>query len=581
MCPGAGAEYHYGNRPGCMRGTRKEVLSQIDRWLPDKKNRRAFWLSGQAGTGKSTIAQTVAQTSYLDGKLGASFFCSRDSEDRSDLHKIFPTLAFQLACRHAPFRRELLQILTTSPDPGRESLCSQMEKFIVGPLKATRIQTLIIIDAIDECRDEEPASAFLSILSRYVHEIPGVKFFITGRPEPRIHSGFRLPALKPITEVLQLHEVERSSVDDDIKLFLRTRLRGVARTHDFTENWPSLADVDILSKKAAGSFLYASIVVEFVESDNDHPPTRLSLIISPPFDEGRSSTSALYTHVLEQASSSAPVESEGFYHRFKSIVGTTLLTFISLPTDALSELLKGSEISTTLRSLNPLLLVPDTDAEPVRVFHKSFPDFLTDQGQCTDERFFVNPSIHHREILLSCLGLMKERLRKNICDLDDHVSLADVEDLPALRKTHIGDALGYACRFWTRHLLKVPTDGHDIEEIHKAVEEFFTTQLPYWIEVLCLAGILNVSVRAIDDVHNWYTSVSCGHQTLTKNVIYLFFYRPVWIANGHMTADVSSWNPLTPSANLLPRSITMRSLSPLPRLGSMNTTGQDSCTKSR
>jgi hypothetical protein len=32
-----------------------------------------------------------------------------------------------------------------------------MEKLIVGPLKASQISTLIIIDALDECKDEEPA----------------------------------------------------------------------------------------------------------------------------------------------------------------------------------------------------------------------------------------------------------------------------------------------------------------------------------------------------------------------------------------------------------------------------------------
>ena len=87
------------------------------------------------------------------------------------------------------------------PDVGRESLCSQVEKIIPGPLKAIRIQTLIIIGAIDKCRPEEPSYAILLMLSRYVHNILS-KFFITGRPEPRIHYGFRLAALKPITEVL-------------------------------------------------------------------------------------------------------------------------------------------------------------------------------------------------------------------------------------------------------------------------------------------------------------------------------------------------------------------------------------------
>ena len=58
-----------------------------------------------------------------------------------------------------------------------------MEKLLVGPLKATQTTTLIIIDALDECKDEEPASALLSILSRYMDQVPTIKFFITGRPE--------------------------------------------------------------------------------------------------------------------------------------------------------------------------------------------------------------------------------------------------------------------------------------------------------------------------------------------------------------------------------------------------------------
>ena len=189
------AGYRCGNRRGCLGGTRKDVLGEIERWLVSEQDQRVFWLNGLAGTGKSTIAQTFAETTFADGKLGASFFCSRDFVDRSNLQMIFTTLAFQLTYRYPTFREELLQVLKAIPNVGRESLCSQMEKLIVGPLKAIHIPTLIIIDALDECKDEEPASAILSVLSRYIDEIPDVKFFITGRPEPFIYSGFRLKSL--------------------------------------------------------------------------------------------------------------------------------------------------------------------------------------------------------------------------------------------------------------------------------------------------------------------------------------------------------------------------------------------------
>jgi len=120
----ADAGYRCGNRQGCLRGTRGDDLQQINHWLTNKQDQRVFWLNGQAGTGKSTITQTFAETSFADGGLGASFFCSRDFEDRSNLQMIFPTLAFQLAYQHLPFRQELLQVLRANPDVGREVLCS-------------------------------------------------------------------------------------------------------------------------------------------------------------------------------------------------------------------------------------------------------------------------------------------------------------------------------------------------------------------------------------------------------------------------------------------------------------------------
>ena len=64
-----------------MKGTRRDVLLQLERWSNDEQDKRVFWLNGLAGTGKSTITQTFAEM---------SFFCSRDFNDRSNLRTISP-----------------------------------------------------------------------------------------------------------------------------------------------------------------------------------------------------------------------------------------------------------------------------------------------------------------------------------------------------------------------------------------------------------------------------------------------------------------------------------------------------------
>jgi len=499
-----------------MKGTRGDVLFQLERWSNDEQDKRVFWLNGLAGTGKSTIAQTFAELSFADGKLGASFFCSRDFDDRSNLRTIFPTLAFQLAHRHPRFRDELLPVLTASPDVGRESLCSQMEKLIVGPFHATQTSTLIIIDALDECRDEEPASALLSVLSRYVDKIPLIKFFITGRPEPRIRSGFRLESLQPHTYVLRLHDVKCSSVDNDIRLFFGARLADIAKNRsdcNLLEDWPSSSDLDTLCEKAAGLFIYASTVVKFVASKDHQPTERLVDIISLPqstIEEGRSGLDQLYTEVLQQAFLNIRVDDGRFYSRFRIVVGAVLLVLNPLSATALSDLLGISNLSTTLRSLHSLLIIPtnELDPAPIHAFHKSFPDFLTDPGRCTDQHFFIDPSIYHGEVLLLCFNMMGGRLKRNICELDDGVPLSKVEDLPTQRATYIGGGLGYACHFWTKHLVMVPSNSPVVEEVDKAIEKFFTTYFMFWVEVLSLMGKLGVGVYALNDIHQWYMMVS-------------------------------------------------------------------------
>ena len=510
------AGYRCRNRQGCLRGTREGVLKDIEDWFVSGWTQRVFWLNGLAGTGKSTITQTFAEKTFLNGRLGASFFCSRDFEDRSNLQKIFPTLAFQLACQYPDFRTEILRVLKERPDVAHESLCSQVEKLIVGPLRVTRIPTLIIIDALDECKDEEPASAILSILSRYVDQLPRVKFFITGRPEPRIRTGFRLEPLVPITEVLKLHEVKPEAVDKDIELFFRTRLTSLVRNRsdfDFTEDWPSTSDVKILCEKAAGFFIYASTVVKFVTSESNPPTERLALITSLPrstTEEGRSGVDQLYTTVLQQAFSHLQAGDSHECSRFRTIVGMAILLFNPLSVKGLSELLGcgAHSIRSTIRPLHSLLLVPDDAEDPIRIFHKSFPDFLVDPDRCQDRQFLVEPAGCHGEILFACFGLMEKRLRRNICNLDDYTDLSRINDLSTEGRVHIGDALEYACKFWTKHLLEIPGGNSYAKGVQKAIKKFFTVHLLHWIEVLALTRDLGVGIYSMNDVQQWYHLVS-------------------------------------------------------------------------
>jgi len=87
---------------------------------------------------------------------------------------------------------------------------------------------------------------------------------------------FRHPPLYPIGNTFGLHKVERSVersvVDDDIRLNLRTRLREGIKAGgrcDHPKGWPSSNDIDILCHEARGSFIHTSKFIKLLASQHD------------------------------------------------------------------------------------------------------------------------------------------------------------------------------------------------------------------------------------------------------------------------------------------------------------------------
>ena len=396
------AGYQAGHHDTCLSGTRVSVLDWMMRWAKNPQDRNVFWLNGLAGTGKSTLAQTFSKMVAETGILGASFFCSRDNLNRKELKHVFPTLAYQLACRYPAFRSQIIRVIKGDPSVAQNSLISQLKGLIVDPLSSTNISCVIVVDALDECVDDQPASALLSVLGRHVKDLRSVKFFITGRPEPLIRRGFRLPLLEPITQIFLLHEVELSDVNEDIRLYLREKLTEIAKERsdlDISNPWPCDQDLMALTKKSSGLFIFAATLARFIGSEHHEPNERLQLIVTHQSDstvyEGGAGIDPLYTHVLEHAFSG--IKDTAVFTNLRRVLGTVVLAFNPLSREEIANVLGISTrlITTTLRHLHSVLLVPNEDSKEIRIFHKSFPDFLQDPERCSDLKFLINAPTHH------------------------------------------------------------------------------------------------------------------------------------------------------------------------------------------
>ena len=134
-------------REPCIPGTRSRVLDKLYEWATNPTAKQVFWLNGHAGSGKSTIAQSFAELLRVEGLLGASFFCSRDSLPRSNLRSVMPTIAFELATGSNPgsakFRECTLGTLKTNPRIASLSLQNQFEKLLVRSVNESQMTTVI------------------------------------------------------------------------------------------------------------------------------------------------------------------------------------------------------------------------------------------------------------------------------------------------------------------------------------------------------------------------------------------------------------------------------------------------------
>ena len=401
--------------------------------------------------------------------------------------------------------------MQSDPEIVHESLYNQMKKLIFLPLKESAVSTVIVIDALDECKDEEPASAILSVLGQFVSRISKIKFFVTGRPEPRIREGFQLPLLAEATDVFILHDVERSLVDNDIRLFLEQSFLELARRRRVLGDWPTKEQLDLLCERAAGLFVYAMATVKFIDHRNNHPKKQLDRLLQSPESSARegkvafrvdTTLDSLYTTILREAFGRDDPEDDP---KVRSILGAVVLAVNPLSPSTIAALsgLDTDDVIPILSSVHSLLILQDGINHPVQFFHKSFPDFIMDPTRCTDERFHISPPNHHSQLLIGCLNLTNRTLEKNIFKLPDAVANLDVNDLKERTERCLNPALEYACISWHTHLAATRGASDHTLAINSALRQFLEGKFLFWLEVLSVLSAARTAADALQVTTDW------------------------------------------------------------------------------
>ncbi|KAL3429913.1 WD40 repeat-like protein [Aspergillus tetrazonus] len=269
----------------CLQGTRTELLRKIAEWAFSPSPKSIFWLRGMAGTGKSTIARTVARSAKNRNHLSASFFFKRGEADRGNAKRFFPTLTRQLILWKPELRAGVQKALDNDPDIASKSLREQFEKLLLQPLlgldQCDQLpqNTVIVIDALDECDHDQDVQNIIRLLPR-LQEVKSLslRVFLTSRPELPIRLGFSEIG-DHVYQDLALHEVPEEVTEHDIQLFLRHRFTKIQHDRKVPQDWPGDDIIQELVRVSVPLFISAATVCRYIENPKWEPRSRLAELL--------------------------------------------------------------------------------------------------------------------------------------------------------------------------------------------------------------------------------------------------------------------------------------------------------------
>jgi hypothetical protein len=486
-------------RRHCTPNTRQQILQQLMEWARDDTKPRVYWLSGMAGTGKTTIAYSFCEQLEAEGLLGASFFCSRTIDESREVRAVFPSIAHELAERFVILPSKLIGAVEQDKRIASRPLDKQLAHLILEPANpGIEKRHIIALDGFDEFKTIDDARILLTSITNSASKLPNLKFFITSRQEPQLEEVFKRPGVEGITSYL--HNIEESMVRGDIELYLVERREEICKAKGLAETWWTDEQLQRLLDRAGKLFIYASTTCSFLEtSDAEECKGLLDAILDRHSLGQHDHLDRLYSQVLNAIQQD---------HRRKEIIKDVLwvavaaLNPLHIPT--ITALLKKSDdvaVYTALKRLGAVITVPmakDVTDIPVLPFHASFPDFLHDKNRSSTH--YISEIEAHHFMMGLCLNVLGSSpvLKRDICDIgqnNGHISSISPSSLEKISKD-----LEYSSIYWLVHLGHI-LDSEDLKESEVSqVLSFFDTDVLHWIECMALLGKLKDASHSLRQI---------------------------------------------------------------------------------
>ena len=182
-----------------MEGTRKSLLNHIMAWVTNKLEKNEgnmYWIYGLPGIGKTSLAHLMCASLHKEKHFIGAFFCQRDGSDLRKPRNILLTLIYKLAEMFPPVQTIVAEHLRSDTNLTPESMKDSLFLDFIRNLPRHPKQALMfVIDALDECGDDQGRRMLLRSLADAAAYALWLKFIVTSRPEVDIQCFFDAPSM--------------------------------------------------------------------------------------------------------------------------------------------------------------------------------------------------------------------------------------------------------------------------------------------------------------------------------------------------------------------------------------------------
>jgi energy-coupling factor transporter ATP-binding protein EcfA2 len=346
----------------------------------DRGETHVLFLYGPAGSGKSAIAQTIAEELDHRGNLAGSFFFHLGSSTRNHMDRFAITLASQMA-HNIPESTEFVEVALTRLDRlDQIPITTQLDRLVYQPFLSVDKQYwkasakspfVFVIDGLDECVARQDALRFISQLLNFVKQHPQLplRFLITTRLDHGMHA--LIEGSKARIENLSHYDTREDTAMLVWHTFKEVAKRGRIVRPSRERPWPSPDDVETIIELVDGSPILIRTLVEFIADDIGGfartERLKRSLTTQTGLDD-------FYQSVLLDAQPTIHFSGVVFTlaHLRDPFSILELGQFLGIPID---------EVRKVLMCARGLIRTPGDDRTKVTFFHPSVRDFIQDRSR--------------------------------------------------------------------------------------------------------------------------------------------------------------------------------------------------------